>query len=222
MVDDNFSDIPGVLAVHNDIIVAGPNTEEHDKTLRLTLERTRQRNIKFNKRKLQLHVDEVKYLGSIVSDKGFRPDPDKIKAILEMPQPQNKQDLQRLLGMVNYLSQYIPNMSEITSPLRALLKKDIQWTWYHEQQEALEKVKRALTSSPVLQFFDVKKDITLQVDASQSGIGACLLQDGHPIIYASRSLNSAEQHYAQIEKELLVIVYAACERFNQFVYTGRR
>lgn len=217
MVDDNFSDIPGVLAVHDNIIVAGPNTEEHDKTLRLTLECARQRNIKFNKRKLRLHVDEVKYLGSIVTDKGFRPDPDKIKAILKMPQPQNKQDLQRLLGMVNYLSQYIPNMSEITSPLRALLKKDIQWTWYHEQQEALEKVKRALTSSPVLQFFDVKKDITLQVDASQSGISACLLQEGHPVTYASRSLTSAEQHYAQIEKELLAIVYA-CERYNQFVY----
>lgn len=123
MVDDNFSDIPGVQAVHDDIIVAGAGGDSHDTALKHVLDRARERNIKFNRSKIQLRVDKVKYLGSIVSAEGFRPEPDKIKAIADMPQLQNKQDLQRLLGMVNYLSQYIPNMSEITAPLRSLLKK---------------------------------------------------------------------------------------------------
>ena len=134
MVDDNYSDIPGVLAVHDDIIIAGKDTAEHDIALKQVLERARERNIKFNRSKVQLRVNQVKYLGDIVTTDGFKPDHDKIKAIIiiDMPEPQNKQDLQRLLGMVNYLSQYIPNMSEITSPLRALLKKNtvglVRWT----------------------------------------------------------------------------------------------
>ena len=217
MVDDNFSDIPGVLAVHDDIIIAGKDTAEHDSALKQVLERARMRNIKFNRSKVQLRVDQVKYLGDIVTADGFKPDPEKIKAIIDMPEPQSKQDLQRLLGMVNYLSQYIPNMSEISAPLRALLKKNTQWFWYDEHRHAIEKLKQALTNSPVLQYFNQDKPITIQTDASQSGIGSCLLQEGHPVIYASRSLTNAEQNYAQIEKELLAIVFA-CERFHQFVY----
>ncbi|CAB3978563.1 retrotransposon-like family member retr-1 [Paramuricea clavata] len=108
-------------------------------------------------------------------------------------------------------------MSEITAPLRTLLKKDIQWSWHNEHQKALERIKKVLTSSPVLHFYDINKPVTLQVDASQGGLGACLIQEGHPVIYASRSLTNAEQHYAQIEKELPAIVFA-CERFNQFIY----
>ncbi|CAB4032778.1 Hypothetical predicted protein [Paramuricea clavata] len=129
MVDDEFSDIPGA------------NTEDHDIALEKVLHRARERNIKFNKKKIQLRVTEMKYLGNIVSAKGFTPDPEKIKAIVEMPLPRSKQDLQRLLGMVNYLSQYIPNMSEITAPQRTLLKKDIQWSWHNQYQKALERIK---------------------------------------------------------------------------------
>ena len=220
MVDDNFSDIPGALAVHDDIIVAGVDGEGHDTALKLVLDRAKERNIKFNRTKIQLRIDKVKYLGSIVSGEGFRQDLDKIKAIVGMPQPQNKQDLQRLLGMVNCLSQYIPNMSEITAPLRSLLKKQAQWSWYDEHDRSLAKIKEALTSSPVLRFFDVNKPATIQANASQNGMGGCLLQEGYPVIYASRSLTSAEENYAQIEKELLAIVFT-CERFHQFVY-GRK
>ena len=191
MVDEHFADIPGVLAVYDDITVAGKTLEEHDTALKLVLERARQRNIKFNKSKVQLRVEQVKYLGHIISADGFRPDPAKIQAINEMPTPTCKEDLQRLLGMVNYLAQYIPNTSEVVAPLRGLLRQDIEWTWLPNHDQALEKVKTTLTSSPVLKFFDVNKDITLQVDASKNGLGACLIQENHPVVYASRSLNTS-------------------------------
>ena len=178
MVYDNFSDIPGVLAVRDDIIVPGADGESHDAALKHVLDRARERNIKFNRSKIQLRVDKVKYLGSIVSAEGFRPDPDKIKAIVDMPQPQNKQDLQRLLGVVNYLSQYIPNMSEITAPLRSLLKKETQWSWYDEDDSSLAKIKDVLTSSPVSRFFDINKPATIQANAFQNGLGGCLLRKG--------------------------------------------
>ena len=197
MVDNEFSDIPGALAVYDDIIVSGATPEEHDTALEKVLNRARERNIKFNKKKIQLRVTEVKYLGNIVSEKRFTPDPEKIRAIIEMPPPKSKQDLRRLLGMVNYLSQYIPNMSKITAPLRSLLKKDIHWSWHDEHQKALERIQKVLTSSPVLvvlHFYDNNKPVVLQVDASQGGLGTCLMQEGHPVIYASRSLTDAEQH----------------------------
>ena len=217
MVDDNFSDIPGALAVYDDIIIAARNKDDHDQTLIKVLEPARERNIRFNKEKIELCVKEVKYSGNIITAKGFSPDREKIEAILEMPKPQNKQGLQRLLGVVNFLSQYIPNMSEITAPLISLLKKETAWIWLPEHDIAIEKIKIALTSGPVLKFFDNDQPITLQVDASQGGLGPCLIQNGHPVIYASRSLNSTEVQYAQIEKKLLAIVFA-CERFNQYVY----
>ena len=108
-------------------------------------------------------------------------------------------------------------MFEITAPLRSLLKKDIHWSWHDEHQKALKRIQIVLTSSPFLHFYDINKPVVLQVDASQGGLGACLIQEIHPVIYASRSLTNAEQHYAQIEKELLGIVFA-CERFNQFIF----
>ena len=123
MVDDNFSDISGVIAVHDDIIIASKDTPDHDSALKQVLESARSRNIKFNRSKVQLCVNQVKYLGDIVTADGFKPDPEKTKTIINMPEPQNKQDLQHLLGMVNYLLQYIPNMSEITAPFVHCLKR---------------------------------------------------------------------------------------------------
>ena len=220
MIEKYFGDIEGVLAIHDDLIIAADSYVEHDSILRKVFKKAKENNIKLNLRKIQFRVPEVKYLGNIVSSRGLSPDPAKVKAIHEMPTPTCKQDAQRLLGMVNYLGQFIPNLSEITAPIRALLRQEILWNWNHEQENAFSNLKHILTASPVLAFFDINKPVQLQVDASSHGLGACLTQLGHPISYASRSMNSAETHYAQIEKELLAIVFG-CERFNQFVY-GRK
>ena len=89
-MDDNFSDISGVIAVHDDIIIAGKDTEEHDNALKQVLKRARSRNIKFNRSKVQLRVNQVENLGDIVTADGFKPDPEKIKAIIDMPEPHNR------------------------------------------------------------------------------------------------------------------------------------
>lgn len=131
MLDENFNDIPGVLTVHDDIFIAGKDTVGHDLALKQALERARSRKIKFNRNKAQLRINQVKYLGHIVTADGFKPDPENIKAIVDMPEPQCKQDSQRLLGMVNYLLQYIPNMYHY--PPRHLVEKEhamgvVWWT----------------------------------------------------------------------------------------------
>ena len=215
--EEIFGDMEGVEIIMDDIIISAVDEEENDRILRKVLDRAREKNIKFNPKKLQLKVREVKYVGNIVSEDGLRPDDEKIRAIIEMPVPESKEDLMRLLGMTNYLTKFVPNMSEKTAPLRMLLKKDAEWCWNHEHDKALGEVKAALTSHPVLQFFNVNEDVNLYTDASKGGLGACLFQADHPVAYASRSLSPAEENYAQIEKELLAVVFA-CEKFNQYVY----
>ena len=98
-------------------------------------------------------------------------------------------------------------MSTITAPLRALVKEDTHFQWVDEHEKAVEKLKTTLTNSPVLQYFNPSVHITIQADASQHGLGACLLQKARPVAYTSRSLYSAEINYAQIEKELLAIIF---------------
>ena len=128
MVEKHFGDISGALPIFDDTIIGGRDEQDHDLVLRKVLTRARERNVKFNRDKIQFRVNKVKYMGEIVSELGFSPDPDKISAIHNMPTPSSKQELQRLLGMINYLAKYIPNMSELTAPLRSLLKSDVPWT----------------------------------------------------------------------------------------------
>ena len=93
----------------------------------------------------------------------------------------------------------------------------MEWVWDTAQQTALDELKKAVVTTPVLRYYNLEEEVTIQCDASQSGLGAALLQNGQPVAYASRALTDAETRYAQIEKELLAIVFA-CERFEPYVY----
>ncbi|XP_013408762.1 uncharacterized protein K02A2.6-like [Lingula anatina] len=215
--EEAFGDIPGVHVIADDMIIAGSSEAEHDSIVHKVMQRAREQNVKFNKDKIQFKVKSVNYMGHIVSEEGLKPDPAKVDAIINMPQPTDRASMMRFLGMVKYLSPYIANESSLTAPLRLLLKEDIEWHWGPEQDHAMQQVKEALSKQPVLQFYDVTQPVTIQTDASQGGLGSCLLQRNKPVAYASRALTSAEQNYSQIEKELLAICFA-CEKFHQYVY----
>ena len=156
----------------DNLIVAGRDRLEYDNNLRMLLERATQVNVKFNKDKVQIAHSKVVYLVHVVSNEGLKPDPDKVKAISEMPEPTDKAGVQRLLGSLNYLSSYVPNLSNLVHPLRILLKDSSLFSWGPEQNEAFTKVKEILASHPVLSYFDPAKPVTVEVDASQHGLGA--------------------------------------------------
>ena len=118
-----------------------------------------------------------------------------------MEAPKNKSELETILGMITYLSRFAPNLAELTSPMRCLLTKGTEFIWDSAQDQAFNKVKEVIRTSPVLVYFDPSKPTTLQVDASQKGLGATLMQEGRPIAFASKSLTQSEQKYAQIEKK---------------------
>lgn len=119
--------------------------------------------------------------------------------------------------MITYVSRYIPNVSQLMTPLRQLIKKDVIWSWNKEHDKAFKQLKEILIREPILKYFDPAKPITVSVDASKEGLGVVLLQDDLPVAYASKALNLTQQAYAQIEKETLAIVFG-CERFHQYIY----
>ena len=203
-----FSGIPGIHIVADDIIIAAVNAEEHDKILRLVLERAKEKSIKFNFDKLQLRVSEVRYLGTMVTPEGIKPDLMKVNAIVEMMSPTDKAGIRRILGMINFLAAHIPNVSTITASLQSLLKSDTLFTWGPEQTNALTKIKEILSTVPVLSYFDPTVTSTIQADASQHGLETCLLQKGKPIAYTSRSLSPTESNYAQNRER--AVGYSVC------------
>ena len=138
-------------------------------------------------------------MGNIISAGGIKLDPAKINAIVNMQRPDSPESLRRLLGLVKYLSQHIPGESDITAPLRYLLKEQT-WKWLEKHEDSWKAIKSVLIKQPVLQFYDVSKDIVVQVDSSSTGLGAVLIQDRKPVAYASRALTRTECNYAQIEE----------------------
>ena len=171
----------------------------------------------FNKDKCKFGVKEVKYVGNVLTPEGMKPDPKKTEAIEKMPRPSSKKEIQTFIGMVNYVGRYITNLSAKTAPLREVLNKEVEFHWGQKQEEAFEDLKKMIVSAPTLAFYDVKKPVTLQTDASQNGLGAVIMQGGKPVAFASKALTAAQRNYAQIEKEMAAIAFGA-ERFHQYLF----
>ena len=150
----------------------------------------------------------VKFLGHVIDNLGIRPDPDKVDAVVRFTTPTSPGDIRRLLGMVNQMSKFSPRLADYTQPLRELLVKDRAWVWESAQQQAFERIKQMLISSPVLALFDPNLETIVSADASSYGLGAVLLQRQRsgqlqPVAFVSRSMTPTEGRCAQIEKEAL-------------------
>ena len=167
-----------------------------------------------------LKKTELSYMGVTLTDKGVKPDPRKQDSIQTMPAPTNKEELRRLLGIVTYLSRFSEALSIKSAPLRTLLKNDVAFTWEANEQQAFDEIKALISSVPLLKYFIPDLPVQIQTDASSSGLGACLLQGGQPVQYASRALTETEKRYSQIEKEMLSVVFGLT-RFHTYTY-GRK
>ena len=212
-----FGDLDAVETNVDDILVWGATIQEHDERLMKTLQRCQEINLTLNREKCEFRVKEVIYIGHKLTAEEVKPDEQKVEAIKRVPPPEDKKGTERLLGVVNYLAKFVPNMSTITKPIRELLRSDVEFQWGDVQKNAFQEVKDVLTKAPVLAYYDVTKPVKVTCDASKCGLGAALLQDDKLVAFASRALTDAETRYAQIEKELLAVVFAF-EKFNQYTY----
>ena len=217
VMDNMISGIDGAVAIIDDILIAGKDNAEHDRILKEVVSRATSYNLKLNFNKCLIRQPSVPYMGHLVTEHGLRADPDKVSAIINMPAPIDKEGVRRLLGLVQYLAKFIPNMSEIDASIRTLLKNDIEFEWGHSQEKSFEKPKELCSSPPVLTYYDVNKEVQIECDSSKNGLGAVIMQGDKVIAYASRALTDTEQRYAQIGKEMLSIVYS-CTKFHSYIF----
>ena len=172
-----ISDIEGSSNRQDDIIILGRTREElHEQTVQV-LKAIRKNGIKLNPAECVFARTELIFLGHKVTGSGVKPDPSKVSAIIDMPIQSNVKELQRFMGMVNYLGKFLPSLSKVSEPLRKLLEKDAIWSLEKPHFETIKKLKELVSSSPVLKFFDNNFPTRVSSDASKRGLGAVLEQE---------------------------------------------
>ena len=164
---------------------------------------------KLNKKKLRFKLSKVAYIGYILGSEGLQADLEKIQAIQNMPRPTDIHGVQGLIGVVTYLSKFVPQLSTICEPLLRLKESNSVFDWLPQHEDAFVSIKELITQAPVLHYFDVSKEVTIKCDSSDVGLGAVLTQDGQPVAYDSHALTQTERNYPQIEKQCLAIVFVA-------------
>ena len=178
--------IPGARNISDDIIVFGKTERDHDIALHATLKRLSEKGLTLNKSKCEFGKDKIEFFGLVFGKNGISPDPVKVKAVQEAKPPQNVAEVRSLLGMLNYSSRFIPDYATLCEPLRRLTRKDEIWEWSQRQEEAFQKLKKSITSEPVMAYYDPDKPTEIAVDASPVGLGAILIQEGRAIAYATK------------------------------------
>ena len=174
-------------------------------------------NLVFNPQKTHVKAQAINFFGCLYNANGVHPDPGKVNAVHALPAPTYVTELQEFLDLVTYLSPFIPGLSTLTAPLQELLKKETDFIWNCTYDTTFEQIKEAVISDTTLRYFDPSLPVTIQIDTSQVGLGAALLQNGKHIAFASKALTETKCQYPNIEREMLAAVFGA-ERFHTYIY----
>ena len=199
-----------LLVYLDDIIVFSETAADHFDRLRQLFDCLRRAGLKLKPSKCKLFQREVEFLGHIVSGEGVRTDPSKVEAVKDWPRPLSVKEVRSFLGLASYYRRFVPDFATIAAPLHALTHKYAQFKWTKECEEAFNRLKQALITSPVLAMPLDEGRFYLDTDACNESIGAVLQQEQggekKVVAYASRLLRGAEKNYCVTRKELLAIV----------------
>ena len=169
--------------------------EEHVEHLHVVLQRLRGHKSFAKFSKCEFWLDSVPFLGHVVSAEGISVDPSKVQDVLNWKPPKTVHQVRSFLGLVGYYRRFIPNFSQLTKPITNLLKNDVKFKWSPQCQEAFLKLRKLLTTAPVLAQPNIIQSFDVYCDASGIGLGYVLMQNGRVIAYASRQLRKHEEHY---------------------------
>ena len=230
-IDKILDKCPGTIGIADDIMVYGASEDEHAANLLNLMQQARANNLVFNSKKCQIKQKEVSFFGMRFSIDGMKPDEKKVMDLHNMPEPKSKKEVQVFLGLINYLSPFIRNLSAEAEPLRQLTKEQVPFEWSEDYSHIFSHLKSLVSKEVCLKFYDTEGPVSLMVDASTKGIGAALLQpdrvsdnqygeDFKPVAFASKALTSAEKNYSNLEREMLAVVWGI-KRFHTYLY-GRQ
>jgi predicted aspartyl protease len=195
------------LVYLDDVIIFSKSLTQHEKDVREVLDILRKEKLFANRKKCELFAEQLHYLGHIVSKQGIAVDASKTKVVQEWPEPQNVKELQSFLGLTNYFRKFVYRYSHIARPLTLLTGKGKWKPFGDAEKQAFQALKDALVSPPVLAIPDFNKPFHVYQDASDYALGGVLVQEGRPVAFTSRVLNSAERNYSTPERECLAIVH---------------
>ena len=188
----------GCCGISDDIIIFGTTEEDHNRRLLHFLNVARKEGLQLNSARCGIKASEITFFGRKYTSNGLFPDPQKVEDIIQIPIPADKQDLQRFLGMVNFITPHLTHLSQLTSPLCDLLKELTPWPWDDGHQTIFEKVKQLVSTNICQQYYDPNEEVQLEVDASIKGLGATLVQNSKPVAFACKALTSAQANYSNI------------------------
>uniref|UniRef100_A0A1A8G0P7 ribonuclease H n=1 Tax=Nothobranchius korthausae TaxID=1143690 RepID=A0A1A8G0P7_9TELE len=232
LINQVLSNVPHCSAYLDDIVIYTQSWDLHLQTLAHVFDRLKMAKLTLNLAKCEFVKATVRYLGKEVGQGQVKALSDKIQAIVSFPPPTTRRELRRFLGMTGYYRCFCRNFSTVAKPLTDMLSTNIPFSWTSECNQAFLALRDLLCCAPVLTAPDLTRPFKLEVDASDAGAGAVLLQEDaggldHPICYFSRKFNTAQQHYSTIEKETLALiwslqhfsVYVGNSKFTTIVFT---
>jgi hypothetical protein len=197
-----------VMVFIDDILVYSKSMEEHEEHLRIVLQRLREHQLYAKFSKCEFWINEVPFLGHMISLEGIVVDPSKLRDVLDWKLPTSVHQVQSFLGLADYYRRFILNFSNIAKPITELLKKISKYVWSEACDEAFQTLKKLLTTSPVLAQPNITKPFDVYCDASGTRLGGVLMQEGQVISYSSRQLRHHEEHYPTHNLELAAMVVA--------------
>ncbi|WVZ80151.1 LOW QUALITY PROTEIN: hypothetical protein U9M48_027650 [Paspalum notatum var. saurae] len=195
-----------VVVFIDDILIYSKTEEEHEEHLSFAKPRDHKLYAKLSK--CEFWLDQVPFLGHIVSKGGIMVDPSKISSVMDWKVPEVVKEVRGFLGLAGYYIRFIENFSRIAKPMTSLLEKGVPFNWTKERQAAFDELKKRLTTAPVLTLPDLTKSFTVYCDASKEGLGCVPMQEGKVIAYASRRLRKHEVNYPTHDLELAAVVHA--------------
>ena len=213
------------MAYLDDVLIFSKNPEEHLRHIETIFERIRQHGLTLKLKKCAFFKEETEYLGFVISKDGVKPDPKKVEAIRDLPEPKSVREIRGFIGMCSYYRRFVPNFSKIAEPLIDLTKKYARFKWTSECQTAFDFLKESLTVVPLLAYPDTNKPYVLYTDASNNCIGACLTQktddeEEKPIYFLSHKLSQTQTRWSTIEKEGFAIYYAL-QKLDHYLHNAK-
>jgi len=196
----------------DDVIVFGKTFEEVYDNLKAVLARFAKYNLKLKAKKCELFKRKVAFLGHVVSEEGIQCDPKKIEKIKDLDAPTNRSGVRAILGLGNYYRRFIKDYGNIVAPLQRLTRKEVEFEWGDEEQAALDKLKEAFCSAPILAYPDHEAgNFIIDTDASNYAIGGVIsqVQNGEErvIAYGSKCLSGSQLRWCTTRRELWAIFY---------------